>query len=474
MAVLRRVVDETPRPIRESNPEVPAWLAGLIAKLHAKKPEDRFQSAREVADLLRERLAQVQRGGVTAVAGAPEAAPPASAEPVDRAGQRERLFERATEHLRLKAWSAARVAEALVPLLVMGVSVFVTILGIMLLATDNTAVLLPIGLAGLAGGLVALVTLIRKRMKRIDEAASAMYAARDEVLHRIPEALETLGGLVQTRSELAVWELIHHLGQQERQSVELFITCPGTFTLWDLPLEVYLDGQLAGTGSEVSGVNLTVRTCAGVHLVQLRGKAGSQPCLVQHSVVRLPPNTTCEVALLPPRQAPALRDAEVVIRNGSPPPLAAPAPPRRRRRWLWPAFALWLAPVLLMLGFWVVPTLSGLVTQATLIVEANVTDLRVEIIEWTDKGEGREVAVVTTGQRREVRLPPGRYRLCLHCNPGQKVQSIAEDRQTLLETSSGYHMGSGAPPVKVHVNLRRGERRTVKVTIVAAPVKAAP
>jgi formylglycine-generating enzyme required for sulfatase activity len=52
LAVLKRVAEETPRPIPEIIPETPAWLCGIIAKLHAKNPDDRFQSAREVADLL--------------------------------------------------------------------------------------------------------------------------------------------------------------------------------------------------------------------------------------------------------------------------------------------------------------------------------------------------------------------------------------------------------------------------------------
>jgi formylglycine-generating enzyme required for sulfatase activity len=52
LAVLKRVAEEPPRPIPEIIPETPAWLCGIIAKLHAKNPADRFQSAREVADLL--------------------------------------------------------------------------------------------------------------------------------------------------------------------------------------------------------------------------------------------------------------------------------------------------------------------------------------------------------------------------------------------------------------------------------------
>jgi hypothetical protein len=50
-AVLKRVCEDTPRPIREIIPEVPEWLCRIIEKLHAKNPADRFQSAREVADL---------------------------------------------------------------------------------------------------------------------------------------------------------------------------------------------------------------------------------------------------------------------------------------------------------------------------------------------------------------------------------------------------------------------------------------
>jgi serine/threonine protein kinase/formylglycine-generating enzyme required for sulfatase activity len=52
VAVLKRVAEDTPRPIREVIPETPQWLCDIITKLHAKKPEDRFQSAREVADVL--------------------------------------------------------------------------------------------------------------------------------------------------------------------------------------------------------------------------------------------------------------------------------------------------------------------------------------------------------------------------------------------------------------------------------------
>lgn len=52
LAVLKRVADETPRPIQEIIPETPQWLCDIITRLHAKNPDERFQSAQEVAGLL--------------------------------------------------------------------------------------------------------------------------------------------------------------------------------------------------------------------------------------------------------------------------------------------------------------------------------------------------------------------------------------------------------------------------------------
>jgi formylglycine-generating enzyme required for sulfatase activity/serine/threonine protein kinase len=60
MGVLKRVCDESPRPIREVNAEIPPWLEAIIGKLLAKNPADRFQSAAEVSELLGQHLAHVQ------------------------------------------------------------------------------------------------------------------------------------------------------------------------------------------------------------------------------------------------------------------------------------------------------------------------------------------------------------------------------------------------------------------------------
>ncbi|WP_422923369.1 WD40 repeat domain-containing serine/threonine protein kinase [Singulisphaera sp. PoT] len=62
LAVLRRVRDEHPTPLREIEPEVPGWLAAVVEKLHAKEPAEHYQSAAEVSDLLGSLLADLQGG----------------------------------------------------------------------------------------------------------------------------------------------------------------------------------------------------------------------------------------------------------------------------------------------------------------------------------------------------------------------------------------------------------------------------
>jgi serine/threonine protein kinase len=61
IAVLMRVIEDTPRPINEINPEIPEGVCAIIAKLHAKKPEERFQTAKEVGEILGQYLAHIQQ-----------------------------------------------------------------------------------------------------------------------------------------------------------------------------------------------------------------------------------------------------------------------------------------------------------------------------------------------------------------------------------------------------------------------------
>jgi serine/threonine protein kinase/formylglycine-generating enzyme required for sulfatase activity len=63
LAVLKRVAEDTPRPIREIIPEVPEWFCRIVEKLHAKNPAERYQTAREVADVLADCERQLQAHG---------------------------------------------------------------------------------------------------------------------------------------------------------------------------------------------------------------------------------------------------------------------------------------------------------------------------------------------------------------------------------------------------------------------------
>jgi serine/threonine protein kinase len=65
LSVLKRVCDDTPRPIREVNPDIPEALAEIVNRLLAKNPDARFQSAGEVAELLSRYLAQLQHDPLT-------------------------------------------------------------------------------------------------------------------------------------------------------------------------------------------------------------------------------------------------------------------------------------------------------------------------------------------------------------------------------------------------------------------------
>ena len=62
--VLQRICDEQPRPIVESNAELPAWLGDIIGWLHEKDATKRIETAREAAELFQQCLAHVQQPDV--------------------------------------------------------------------------------------------------------------------------------------------------------------------------------------------------------------------------------------------------------------------------------------------------------------------------------------------------------------------------------------------------------------------------
>ncbi|MBV09400.1 protein kinase [Rubinisphaera sp.] len=63
MAVLQRVMKDQSRGLKEIIPETPDWFVDIILILHAKDPNYRFRSAREVSELLTRCLKQIELTG---------------------------------------------------------------------------------------------------------------------------------------------------------------------------------------------------------------------------------------------------------------------------------------------------------------------------------------------------------------------------------------------------------------------------
>lgn len=108
VAVLKRVVEEQPRPILEIIPETPEWLVSIIATLHSKEPTERFSAAHQVVEALEDRPAELGRiiqGGqaVNGVQGNDSAQKTVSANSLVY-----RLKGRLS-HLKIRPWSIASV-----------------------------------------------------------------------------------------------------------------------------------------------------------------------------------------------------------------------------------------------------------------------------------------------------------------------------------------------------------------------------
>jgi CheY-like chemotaxis protein len=59
LVVLKLICEQIPVPIEQLNPAAPGWLIQVVNRLHAKDPAARFQSAAELAEMLRKREWQI-------------------------------------------------------------------------------------------------------------------------------------------------------------------------------------------------------------------------------------------------------------------------------------------------------------------------------------------------------------------------------------------------------------------------------
>ena len=79
LSLMRDITESQPSPIQEVNPELPDWLCGVINKLMAKDPDQRFASAAEVHTLLEGCLSHVQQPQTYALPAIPIAPQPNTA-----------------------------------------------------------------------------------------------------------------------------------------------------------------------------------------------------------------------------------------------------------------------------------------------------------------------------------------------------------------------------------------------------------
>ncbi len=108
IAVLRRVADDTPRPLREILPEIPAWLAKIVNKLLEKIPDNRYQTAKEVADLLARCQSELELNGqVTCVPEVVPAPPSVAGTPGELKPKRQENTDHTNPKFRLGIWIAA-------------------------------------------------------------------------------------------------------------------------------------------------------------------------------------------------------------------------------------------------------------------------------------------------------------------------------------------------------------------------------
>ena len=61
LGIIHRIGNDEVRPVREHNPDIPLWLVKFVHQLLRKSPDDRFNSAEEVAHLLSAELSHLQQ-----------------------------------------------------------------------------------------------------------------------------------------------------------------------------------------------------------------------------------------------------------------------------------------------------------------------------------------------------------------------------------------------------------------------------
>jgi serine/threonine protein kinase/formylglycine-generating enzyme required for sulfatase activity len=254
MGVLKRLCDNTARPIREINPDVPEWLVMLINRLHAKRPADRYQSAQEVADVLERGLASLQNGAAPTVEFAMPQSDPSS-------GVGNKAAPAATRrHSFAPGRTSSRAVEVSMPKWLLPIPVWLVVIALLLVMlgplgqeASIIATMLLIGLCFVG----MLVYFVKKLMIEPEPAGDSgepselVDSSFEERARRLVKRLceitpanwsGRLGWLILWCLPLAVWVVMFYLQEEWalRMHVEsladrdrdIGITLAGVFCLW--------------------------------------------------------------------------------------------------------------------------------------------------------------------------------------------------------------------------------------------------
>jgi eukaryotic-like serine/threonine-protein kinase len=121
VAVLKRVTEDTPRPIQEIIPEAPDWMCEIIGRLLAKNPDERYGSAKAVSKLLATCLADVEQGRIPGISVPRPEEAEEPAEPAERVSVAEKGKPRAARHA--ARWPRLRVAVLVLIVLFAGLGI---------------------------------------------------------------------------------------------------------------------------------------------------------------------------------------------------------------------------------------------------------------------------------------------------------------------------------------------------------------
>ncbi|MFT5523924.1 MAG: serine/threonine protein kinase [Pirellulaceae bacterium] len=280
LSTLQQVVAAKPKPVREINSEIPAWLSAIVSRLHALDPADRFQSAEEVLGALSSRTVAL------------DVAPVQSRRENVKRGPRMELPKRSTNTFWI--WIAVSVTVLLVGFGLQQISSPAHPTGILVQSAD-----------GSIRSFESLGDAINNALPR------SIITIHDVGPHRLP-SIQLSGTPLRLTGAEGVCPVVEFDNQQE-DAAALFSTDGKlelsrlAFHVFASPVAVANDDKngpilVDGTTCQVSIDQCTIRLIHGGHCVRVKGNSSlhisnSEIHAVQTIVKFLPAASTCDLTI---------------------------------------------------------------------------------------------------------------------------------------------------------------------------------